>query len=109
MKGEAMESFVTARVPAEIKEQGNAILREIGATPTELVNSAYAYVMREKRLPVPTKPFPTGKRVLSPEQKEKVRRLIEQTTFDVPEEEWAGRTYKEIIAEGKAADYEALS
>ena len=37
-----MDAIVTARVPAEVKEQGSAVLREIGATPTQLVQGPKA-------------------------------------------------------------------
>ena len=57
-RSERNDAIVTARVPAEIKKQGNAVLREIGSTPTELVNAAYRYVLRresflKKHLPLP--------------------------------------------------------
>ena len=45
-RSERNDAIVTARVPAEIKKQGNAVLREIGSTPTELVNAAYRYVLK---------------------------------------------------------------
>ena len=50
-RSERNDAIVTARVPAEIKKQGNAVLREIGSTPTELVNAAYRYVLKERELP----------------------------------------------------------
>lgn len=36
---------VTARVPAEIRRQGNAVLEQLNATPTELIRAAYEYVL----------------------------------------------------------------
>ena len=39
------DAIVTARVPVEIKRQGNAVLKKIGSTPTELVNDAYRDVL----------------------------------------------------------------
>ena len=32
-----MMATVTARVPAEIRRQGNAVLEQLNATPTELI------------------------------------------------------------------------
>ena len=47
-------------------------------------------------------------RTLSEEQREKLRAFIEKTTVRVSEGAFGDKTYKEIIAEGKSADYEAL-
>ena len=43
--------MVTARVPVEVKDRVNAMLREMGSSPTELVNAAYDYVMKRGELP----------------------------------------------------------
>lgn len=56
-RSERNDAIVTARVPAEIKKQGNAVLREIGSTPTELVNAAYRYVLKERELPKEASPL----------------------------------------------------
>ena len=50
-KSGRVDSIVTARVPTEIKKQGNAVLEKIGATPTELINSAYEYAISHGSLP----------------------------------------------------------
>ncbi len=47
-------------------------------------------------------------RTLSEGQREKLRAFIKKTTASVPEDAFGDKTYKEIIAEGKSADYEAL-
>ena len=46
-----MDTMVSARVPAEIKKQGDCVLRGIDSSVTELVNSAYAYLLEHGRLP----------------------------------------------------------
>ena len=46
-----MDAMVSARVPAEIKKQGDQVLKEMGSTVTELVNSAYAYLLENGQLP----------------------------------------------------------
>lgn len=46
-----MHAMVTARVPVEIRDQVNVQLREMGSSPTELVNAAYDYVLRTGELP----------------------------------------------------------
>lgn len=43
------------------------------------------------------------------EELEKLAESVRETTFAVPEDFWPeGKTYKEIIAEGRRADYEKL-
>lgn len=46
-----MDAVVTARVPVALKERGNEVLREIGCTPTQLINAAYEFVLAERDLP----------------------------------------------------------
>lgn len=104
-----MDAIITARVPVEVKEQVNEILKEIGATQTQLVNAAYDYVLSQRELPIVRPPLRRASRMLTAEQKRDLRERVESMTFAVPEDFWAGRSYKDIIAEGKAADYEALA
>ena len=40
-----MDAIVSARVPIALKERGNDVLREIGATPTQLINAAYEFIL----------------------------------------------------------------
>ncbi|MCL2807788.1 MAG: hypothetical protein FWD27_06510 [Coriobacteriia bacterium] len=47
----SVDSIVTARVPREIRDQGDAALKRIEATVTELVNSAFEYVIKTGELP----------------------------------------------------------
>ena len=46
-----MDAMVSARVPVEIKKQGDAQLKKIGSSVTELVNSAYGYLLEHGSLP----------------------------------------------------------
>ena len=36
-----MDATVSARVPVAVKAEGNALLSELGATPSQLINAAY--------------------------------------------------------------------
>ncbi len=68
-----MDAIVTARVPVEMKERGGEILRSIGASQTDLVNSAYRFLLSTKRLPSTDcnlQNLPKGHRRLSSEQKQ---------------------------------------
>lgn len=101
-----MDSFVSARVPSEKKTQVNSILREIGSTQTDLVNAAYDYVLAYGKLPSVSKAEP-GLRRLGPAEREAVRQWMAQTTFPALGKQFAN-DYKDLIAKGRAADYEAL-
>ncbi len=46
-----MDAMVSARVPAEIKKQGDAKLKEIGSSTTELINAAYNHLLKYGELP----------------------------------------------------------
>ncbi len=113
-----MNDMVTARVPSEIKRQGNNVLKQIGATATQLVNAAYEYVIAEGRLPSPRKatgadPSLDGTtlqtRTLPPSAVAELSASLATSTFEVPASFWDGRPYKDLIAEGRRADYEALA
>lgn len=105
-----MDAIVTARVPVEIKEQVGVILREIGSTPTKLINSAYEYVLRHHALPQedPEIPAEMTVRVATPE----MIAALDSMTLELPQEfldELDAIGYKEFIARGRMADYEALA
>ena len=55
-----MDAMVSARVPVEIKKQGDRKLKEIGSSVTELVNSAYAYLLEYGELPKQESPAAAG-------------------------------------------------
>ena len=114
-KGVAMDAVVTARVPVEVKDQATRILRSIGATPTQLINAAYAYVLETGSLPhVCTHDYGDAQETpvvksLSSEQRDALRADIGVMTRELPESFWQGVTYKQITEEGRRADYEALA
>lgn len=104
-----MDAFVTARVPVELKEQVVAKLQDIGATQSELVNAAFAYVMATGALPRAHTSADSATRRLDAQKLAIIEKRLRETTFPVPEDAWEGRSYKEILAEERAAAYEALS
>lgn len=67
-----MDAMVTARVPVEVKERVGSILREMGSSPTELVNAAYDYVLKYGKLPDVEREDPLVIR-LTPEQVSQLR------------------------------------
>ena len=103
---------VTARVPVEIRDRGNAILKSIGSTPTELVNAAYSYVIEHGELPRAQSSLadtPEKKRRLSPEQSQKIRERNERITFEVPESFWEETSDEELLVEALEEQYESLA
>lgn len=115
-----MDAIVTARVPVEIKEQVNAILKEIDSTPTKLINAAYEYVLATHMLPSPRLAIEyegpsskTEKRkvVITRAIREEVERSMAACTLEMPQSFWdelGDRDYKDYIAEMRRRDYEAL-
>ena len=112
-----MSELVSARVPAEIRHQGNRLLKEIGSSPTELVNAAYRYLIEVGRLPQREQPPVSDQaghgqptvRQLDPDAARTLAASIERTTLPISAPNWETKSYKDIIAQGRLADYEALS
>lgn len=101
------DSIVTARVPVEIKEQGDAILKKIGATPTELVNATYQYVIEHGELPKANPSLDEvaeRRRSLTPEQKADLKARIDRITLKAPAT-WAGKTFEELREEAMRERY----
>ena len=94
-----MNAMVTARVPVEIKKQGDRKLKEIGSSATELVNAAYKYVLEHGHLPgettVASEPTPQVK-TLSGEMLRSYReKWSEMAVLDSPS--YDGSNFKELL------------
>lgn len=102
-------ALVSARVPIEIKKQGNAILKQIDSTPTQLVNSAYQYVIEHGALPQVKPELKPEKRTLSKTQANKLK--ARQLLMSLPGAEQAldNKDFKVTLAEGRRADYESFT
>ena len=106
-----MDAVVTARVPVEIKEQGNALLRSIGSSPTELINEAYRYVLKHGKLPVSEggSTAPGGKPVarrLTVEQRANLQASLQAMTLPLPQDD---RSFESMLAEARNERYAYLS
>lgn len=102
-----VDAIVTARVPTEIKEQGNAILKRIGSSPTELINAAYRYVLDYEELPTvapPLEEMADRHRNLSPEKKAQIKAFIDRTTLKAPSS-WNGKSFDELREEAMRERY----
>ena len=106
-----MSVMVSARVPRELHEQVGEMLRDMGASTTQLINGAYRQFRDTGKLPGEREaetPIP-GVRTLTPEQQEGLARSIRETTRRVPESYFADDTYDDMLERELRARYEALA
>lgn len=83
-----MHAMVTARVPVEIRDQVNAQLRDIGLSPTELVNAAYDYVLKTGELPDVNRGDAPLRITLTDAQANELRFRLRHATCSVPGSFW---------------------
>lgn len=95
-----MDAMVTARVPAEVKEQVNALLRAAGSSPTELVNAAYSYFLQCGQLPRVGPELGPERIVLTADQEDELRARNQRVTCAVSDGFWR-RVEGEGGCEGK--------
>ena len=106
------DAVVTARIPKGIKQRGDAALKRIGATPTKLVNAAYAYVLEHGELPgydEGHKELAPGMRRLSGEQAKRLRKQMKRTMLPVTIGDDHGRLREETMRERYAEYLDAVS
>jgi broad specificity phosphatase PhoE len=96
-------------VPVELKEQVVAKPQDLGATQSELVNAAFAYMMKTGTFPKAHETTEPAAQRLDAQKLAVIEKRLRETTFPVPEETWGDKPYKEILANERAAAYEALS
>ena len=94
-------TLVSARIPRAKKERAAGVLAEIGATTTELINSAFDFLISEKRLP--------GKADAAQEREGDFAGFVEATTMDVQWPEGFDGDYKALMAQLRRDEYEALA
>ena len=95
-------SLVSARVPMAKREAAKGALTAIGATTSDLINSAFDYVIAVRDLPRAEKA--PGR------SRESFARFIGESSLEIP---WGSDAddgdYRALIASGKRADYESLA
>ena len=104
-----MNTMVSARVPVELRDQVNEQLRKIGATPTELINRAYEFVLANKALPEGAQRMDAGRRALTAAQRAELRQSIERTTLPLFAGLGDGASYDAMLEEALGDEYEALA
>ncbi len=94
------DTLVSSRIARVKKDAGVAVLESIGFTTSDLINSAFDYVIEKGCLPAAVQ----GRKP----SKESFVGFVSESTLDI---DWGSdsRTYKEILRRGKASDYEALA
>ncbi len=104
-----MDPMVSARVPAELRDQVNDELRNIGSSPTELINKAYEFFLNTKTLPDTGKRLASGHRKLNDAQIKELKLSLEESSAKVPESYFRGKTYDDLLANKLKESYEALA
>lgn len=109
-----MDAMVTARVPVEVKRQAEEVLRAKGSNLSEAVNAVLIYVIDTGQLPREDETVAgrNSNKHLSPQQRDELRQSLRACTVTAPDSFWdqyPDPTYRDIISEGRAAAYEALS
>lgn len=102
-----MSKMVTARVPDAIYESACNTLHEIGSSPSELINAAFEFVLKEGALPS-RQAAPKRPRRLNKKQKAKLRQLFATCTLGVDSVDDV-EDDKRIAREARAGKYEALA
>ena len=95
-------TLVSARVPQAKKERANTILASIGATASDLINSAYDYVIEAKQLP-------TAKNATSNRAEKDFRAFVEASTLEIDWVSGSSGDYKSLAREWRRSDYESLA
>lgn len=95
-----MNPVVTARVPEGVRSRGIDVLREIGSSTSELVNAAFEYVIKERRLPKPDAHAAgtTARRKPSESQLEQLNSFMDGIRISVPES-WDNTPFEELLDE----------
>ena len=102
-----MDAMVSARVPVEIKKQGDRKLKEIGSSATELINTAYEYVIANGKLPresaTPTVADDKIKTLTGAEAEALKERLRKRRVLDMPG--YDGSNFRELLDEARGDYY----
>lgn len=104
-----MDPMVSARVPLEVRNQVNKGLKDIGSSPTELINCAYVFFLENKELPQVRKVPQPGVRTLSKDQLKELKAKIKCSTLPTSRTAQMGKTDKELLQERLIEQYESLA
>lgn len=104
-----MNPVVTARVPEGVRARGVDVLREIGSSTSELVNAAFDYVIKERRLPTPEAPAKGApdRRSISGRQMEQLASFMDNVRVDIPAS-WADAPFEDLLDQAMEERYARL-
>lgn len=96
------DTLVSARMPVAKKDRAKGVLASIGATTSDLINSAFDYVIATKQLPVASP--------LVQADRGDFAEFVAGTSFEVDWPEGADECeYKDMAGRMRLADYESLA
>ena len=104
-----MDPVVTARVPAGVRARGTDVLREIGATTSELINAAFDYVIQEHELPRPRRKTAdeTHRRTLDEGQLEQLASFMDAVKIATPDA-WKDEPFESLLEQASEERYADL-
>ena len=102
-----MDPVVTARVPENVRARGVEVLREIGSSTSELVNSAFAYVIKERKLPKARVDMKPGARALDADQMRELEAFMRDVKVSVPSS-WESKPFDQLFDEAMEERYADL-
>lgn len=102
-----MSKMVSARVPDALFDQGNIQLEKLGATTSDLIKSAFEYVLKEHALPSGSESH-SSKRLLTKAQATRLRDSLAACSLhlDIPSDVAHD---KRIAREARIERHEALA
>lgn len=102
-----MSKMVSARVPDAVYESACSALRDIGSSPSELVNAAFEFVLKNKALPLQEREAQAPRR-LSKDQRAKLARVFADCTLGISPVDDVAQD-KRIVREARVTKHEALA
>jgi antitoxin component of RelBE/YafQ-DinJ toxin-antitoxin module len=107
-----MSTMVSARIEDGLYTQATDIMKQMSVTPTQLISSAYTYIVREGCLPGTAKHAPAS-RALSDAQKQELQEFFTTSMFETDVlsdfvSSADGTEYDELLAAALRDDYESI-
>lgn len=97
-----MDAMVTARMPAGKKEAGNAVLRELGMSASQVINQLYDYLIAKRAVP-----FANESRVPDARNMAAAYAIVDDLPKVVLEEKYANMDAKDARRERLSANVAA--
>lgn len=95
-------TLVSARVSRAKKERAQSILASIGASASDLINSAYDYVIATKQLP-------NAQEVTKGRNAQGFEAFVRDSTLEIDWSRGPVEDYKAFMKDARVSDYESLA